>query len=253
MNLHHHLACDLGVDSGREMLATLAEGKLTLEEMQRFPSAVVKVFGSLRWDVRRIFEELKTGLRKVTQRGMPIASLSMDSWGVDYVNANRVHPMLAASSHYRDHRTESTCGVLRDRIGACFNDLFSGAPRVDESNAGAPQLCNPRTRDGSDRLIELCGMPRRIFPKLVPPGTVPGPMLPQVENKTGISGARGRRRSGRVHCHRKRARAGLHARASRLARRTAPRGARSLFSRELPAARHRELHHRARAACMRGF
>jgi rhamnulokinase len=94
MNPKYYIACDLGAESGRVMLGQLEEGRLTLEEMHRFPSAAVRVLGSLRWDVLRIFEELKIGLRKVAQRRVPITSISVDSWGVDYVLFNAVHPML---------------------------------------------------------------------------------------------------------------------------------------------------------------
>ena len=81
MNPKYYIACDLGAESGRVMLGRLEDGRLTLEEMHRFPSAAVRVLGSLRWDVLRIFEELKTGLRQVAGRHVSVASLSVDSWG----------------------------------------------------------------------------------------------------------------------------------------------------------------------------
>jgi rhamnulokinase len=229
MNPTYYIACDLGAESGRVMLGRLEDGRLTLEEMHRFPSAAVRVLGSLRWDVLRIFEELKTGLRKVAQRKAPAASLSVDSWGVDYVLLNAVHPMLAPPFHYRDARTESTYDKVRAQVGPelifaetgiqfmpintiyhlasdvehsrallevadCFltigdyfNYLFSGVPRVDESNASTTQLYNPRTRAWSDTLIERCGFPRKIFPRIVAPGTVLGPLLPEVVAETGLN------------------------------------------------------------------
>jgi rhamnulokinase len=85
MSTFHYVACDLGAESGRVMLGTLAEGKLTLEEIHRFSNGPITVAGTLRWDVLRIFDELKTGLRKVAARGIKVESLSTDSWGVDYV------------------------------------------------------------------------------------------------------------------------------------------------------------------------
>ena len=230
MDPTHYIACDLGAESGRVMLGHLEGGRLTLEEMHRFPSAAVRVLGSLRWDVLRIFEELKAGLRKVAQSGVPAASLSVDSWGVDYVLLNAVHPMLSPPFHYRDARTEATYERVRAQIGSelifaetgiqfmaintiyhlasdaeksrpllevadCFltigdyfNYLFCGVPRVDESNASTTQLYNPRTRSWSEVLIERCGFPRKIFPPLVPPGTVLGPLLPEVAADTGLNG-----------------------------------------------------------------
>jgi rhamnulokinase len=223
-----YIACDLGAESGRVMLGRLEGGRLQLEEMHRFPSAAVRVMGSLRWDVLRIFEELKSGLREVAKRGVPVASLSVDSWGVDYVLLNNVHPMLSLPFHYRDTRTEDTYEKVRKSIGSelifaetgiqfmpintiyhlasdlersrdllevaeCFltigdyfNYLFCGVPRVDESNASTTQLYNPQIRDWSRVLIERCGIPSKIFPQIVPPGTLLGPLLAEVAAETGL-------------------------------------------------------------------
>ncbi len=228
MNPNHYIACDLGAESGRVMLGRLEDGRLEIEELHRFPSAAVRVLGSLRWDVLRIFEELKTGLAALAQRKLPIVSLSVDSWGVDYVLLNAVHPMLWPPFHYRDARTEDTYDKVQADVGAklifaetgiqfmsintiyhlasdlqksrplleladCFltmgdyfNYLFSGVPRVDESNASTTQLYNPRTHNWSTVLIEQCGFPSKIFPQLVAPGTILGPLLPEVASETGL-------------------------------------------------------------------
>jgi rhamnulokinase len=106
MSQYYYVACDLGAESGRVMLGTLADDKLTLEEIHRFPNGPVAVNGTMRWDVLRIFDELKTGLRKVAARNIKIESLSCDSWGVDYVWLRGNEPMLTAPFHYRDARTD---------------------------------------------------------------------------------------------------------------------------------------------------
>ncbi len=228
MNPKHYIACDLGAESGRVMLGRLEDGRLEIEELHRFPSAAVRVLGSLRWDVLRIFEELKTGLSALAQRNLAIDSLSVDSWGVDYVLINSVHPMLWPPFHYRDSRTEEMYEKVCAKVGAelifaetgiqfmsintlyhlasdleksrplleladCFltigdyfNYLFSGVPRVDESNASTTQLYNPRTHAWSSVLIERCGFPKSIFPKLVAPGTILGPLSSEVRAETGL-------------------------------------------------------------------
>jgi rhamnulokinase len=230
MNPTYYIACDLGAESGRVMLGQLDDGRLTLEEMHRFPSAAVRVMGSLRWDVLRIFEELKIGLHQIAKRHLPLRSISVDSWGVDYVLINAVHPMLSPPFHYRDARTESTYDrVLASvgpelifsetgiqfmtintiyhltsdaekspallevadcflTIGDYFNYLFSGVPQVDESNASTTQLYNPRTRNWSNTVIARCGIPHKIFPKIVAPGTILGPILQEVATETGLKG-----------------------------------------------------------------
>ena len=99
MSPRHYIACDLGAESGRVMLASLEDGRLSLEEMHRFPSAVIRVLGSLRWDVLRIYEELKIGLARVAKRDVDPRGISVDSWGVDYVLINRVHPMISPPFH----------------------------------------------------------------------------------------------------------------------------------------------------------
>ena len=47
MNPNYYIACDLGAESGRVMLGRLEDGRLQLEEIHRFPSAAVRVLGSL--------------------------------------------------------------------------------------------------------------------------------------------------------------------------------------------------------------
>ncbi|HEY3320435.1 MAG TPA: rhamnulokinase family protein [Planctomycetota bacterium] len=106
MSTHHYLACDLGAESGRVILGTLADGKVSIEEIHRFPTGASTILGSMRWDVLRIFDELKTGLRKAAQRNLPIASVSTDSWGVDYVLLAGKEPMLGLPYHYRDARLD---------------------------------------------------------------------------------------------------------------------------------------------------
>jgi rhamnulokinase len=112
----HYVACDLGAESCRVILGTLADEHLAIEEIHRFPNRPITLFGRLRWDVLHIFDELKEGLRKVAVRGHHIESISADSWGLDYVLVNDKEPVLAAPYHYRDSRTdgavERACQVV---------------------------------------------------------------------------------------------------------------------------------------------
>jgi len=106
MPTYNYIACDLGAESGRVMLGTLADGKLTLAEVHRFSNGPVNVAGTMRWDVLRIYDELKAGIRKVAARGLKVESLSSDSWGVDYVWLKDNEPLLTVPYHYRDARTD---------------------------------------------------------------------------------------------------------------------------------------------------
>ncbi|MFZ4599752.1 MAG: rhamnulokinase, partial [Terrimicrobiaceae bacterium] len=104
----HYIACDLGAESGRVILGTLEAGVLTLEEIHRFPNLTIRLGNSIRWDILRTFFELKEGLGKIAARRISAASLSVDSWGVDYVWSGFGQPMLAPAYIYRDPRTDTT-------------------------------------------------------------------------------------------------------------------------------------------------
>lgn len=118
MTEHHYIACDLGAESGRVILGRLAGGQVTLEEVHRFPNGAIRIAGSLRWDVLRIFDELKTGLRKIVARRVRVESVSVDSWGLDYVLSGAGQPMLSLPFHYRDARTDRTYAAALKSPGA---------------------------------------------------------------------------------------------------------------------------------------
>ena len=101
----HYLACDLGAESGRLMLGTLDGGKVSLEELHRFPNGPVKTGGALHWNMDALFAELRAGLKKAAARKLPIASFSADSWGVDYILYDERGAVMKPVWHYRDGRT----------------------------------------------------------------------------------------------------------------------------------------------------
>ncbi|NJM29898.1 MAG: rhamnulokinase, partial [Rhizobiales bacterium] len=87
----------------------LADGRLALEELHRFPNTPIKVAGSLCWNIPALIEGLKTGLKQSAVRRLPIASISTDSWGVDYLLLDAQGEIIPPVFHYRDPRT--ACGV----------------------------------------------------------------------------------------------------------------------------------------------
>ena len=107
MKKYHYIACDLGAGSGRVMLGTLENGRVSLEEIHRFTSDPVRIRGTLRWDILQIFSELKIGLKKLADRNIAPKSLSVDSWGVDYVLFRADEPVLSMPFQYRDSRTDT--------------------------------------------------------------------------------------------------------------------------------------------------
>ncbi|MCM2374457.1 rhamnulokinase [Aporhodopirellula aestuarii] len=117
MTSRYYVACDLGAESGRVMLGSVTDGKLVLEEIHRFPTGATRIQNSLRWNVLGIFQELKTGLQKIAARGIAVASVSVDSWGVDYALFNERQPLLATPYQYRDARTEKRYTAALETVG----------------------------------------------------------------------------------------------------------------------------------------
>lgn len=68
MTDRHYIACDLGAESGRVILGTLSDGKVTLDEVHRFPNGAVRIQNSLRWNLLTIFDELKTASARLLKR-----------------------------------------------------------------------------------------------------------------------------------------------------------------------------------------
>jgi len=118
MSNHHYIACDLGAESGRVLLGTLDNDHISLEEIHRFPNGGVTVNDSLRWDIPRILTGLNTGVRKVASRKIPIAGLSCDSWGVDYVLFRGNGRIITPPYHYRDKRTDNGLERAFDTVSA---------------------------------------------------------------------------------------------------------------------------------------
>ena len=104
-----HIAVDLGAESGRVMLGEIdvAAGKIELREIHRFATARLQIGSGLHWDVESIEREILTGLAKAAKNRGTVASVSVDSWGVDYVLLGESGAPLAPPFMYRDPRTDA--------------------------------------------------------------------------------------------------------------------------------------------------
>lgn len=101
----YYLAIDIGASSGRHMLASVRNGKMHLEEAYRFSNGMDNKDGTLCWDVNRLFGEIINGLKKCKELGKIPVSMSIDTWGVDYVLLDENDSILGDSVGYRDSRT----------------------------------------------------------------------------------------------------------------------------------------------------
>jgi rhamnulokinase len=112
-----YVACDLGAESGRVIVGEFDGAQVRLQEIHRFLNRPLKIGGSLRWNIAALFDELKTGLRKAAALGAKIESVSVDSWGLDYVYTGAGQPMLSLPYHYRDARTDRTYAAAQQSPG----------------------------------------------------------------------------------------------------------------------------------------
>lgn len=148
-----YVAVDLGAESGRVQLGTLAGGRVELEEVHRFVNGPLKLDDGLHWDVRAIHREVLHGIAAAARRADgPIDGIAVDAWGCDYGLLDRDGKLLGDPFHYRDHRTDGVMERLLEEIGADevyaatgiqfmpFNTLFQlvaerGGARLEAASA----------------------------------------------------------------------------------------------------------------------
>jgi len=103
---HEYLAMDLGAESGRAIVVTLAEGRVRMEEVHRWPNRRVALAGTVYWDLPFLFAEMIEGLRACLRAGHAPESLAVDTWGVDFGLLDRCGKLLGLPVSYRDARTD---------------------------------------------------------------------------------------------------------------------------------------------------
>ena len=224
-----YLGIDLGAESGR-VIAGLWNGKrIRLQELHRFPNGGVRIAGTLRWDLLRLWDEIQKGLAIAARRfGNSIKSIGVDTWGVDFVLLSKNSEILGLPYHYRDTRTHgimqpSFTKVSREKIfqqsgvqfmeintlyqliamrrqnpdlldkAACFlmipdflNWCLSGKKVCEFTNATTTQFFHPTKRTWSADLLRSFDIPTSIFPRVVDPGTVLGPLRKDLSKQTGL-------------------------------------------------------------------
>jgi rhamnulokinase len=210
----NYLAFDLGAESGRAVLGRLHEGLLEIKDVSRFPNGPVALPGSLRWDILRLWSEIK----KVVDHPPvdDLASLGFDTWGVDYALIGEKGQLLENPYHYRDHRTdgmvEAVCNIAgREKIYSLtgiqfmpintlyqfyaasqatprlleaadalvtipdlFNYWLTGNLGAEYTNATTTQFMNAKTRTWATEIFNDLGLPTRLLPQIFEPGATIG-------------------------------------------------------------------------------
>lgn len=194
------------------------------EEVYRFPNGVQEANGHLVWDVRKLFSNVVSGILEAFKTYPQIESLSIDTWGVDYVllkGDEEVYPVYA----YRDSRTEAVIPQVHEKLPfaelyrhtSCqfqpFNTVYQlydekvngrlegvtdmlmmpeylmwklcGVKAREYTNATTMGMVNAQNGEFDLEIVDALGYPRHLFPKLSQPGTVLGMLRPEIAAAVG--------------------------------------------------------------------
>ena len=224
LSLRYYLAIDIGASSGRHIVGWQENGEIKTNEVYRFPNGVREENGHLTWDVRKLFSNVVAGILEAFKRYPKIESLSIDTWGVDYVllkGDKEVSPVYA----YRDCRTEAVIPQVHEKMPfpelyahtGCqfqpFNTVYQlydekvngrlegvtdmlmmpeylmwklcGVKAREYTNATTTGMINAQTGEFDMEIVERLGYPKHLFPKLSQPGTVLGMLRPEIAEAVG--------------------------------------------------------------------
>lgn len=117
-NKKYFFAVDLGATSGRTIIGAMHSGRIELEELTRFDNNLIETGGHFYWDIYALYNEIIKGLKLAAQRELPIQSIGIDTWGVDFVCVGADGALLRNPLAYRDPHT---FGMMED----FFNNVES--------------------------------------------------------------------------------------------------------------------------------
>ena len=207
------LAIDIGASSGRHIVGWSENGEIKTEELYRFPNGVTEKDGHLTWDIDALLGHVKQGIKIAKEKYPEIESLSVDTWGVDYVlmkGDQELYPCYA----YRDSRTEAVIPQVHEKISFTrlyrhtgiqfqpFNTVYQlyadklagrlegvtdflmipeylmyklcGVKSHEYTNATTGGMVSAETGEFDSAIIEALDLPEQLFCKLQQPGTVIG-------------------------------------------------------------------------------
>ena len=222
--MKQYLAIDIGASSGRHIVGWREDGELRTKEVYRFPNGVLEQNGHLVWDMDALLAHVQAGIAAAKAEFPGIVSLSIDTWGVDYVllrGNEEVRPVYA----YRDSRTETVIPKVHEILPfselyaktGCqfqpFNSIYQlyadkkagrlagaedflmipeyllwklcGVKAREYTNATSTGLVNAQTGEYDPEILQALGLPEAMFPKLTAPGTVLGPLLSHIAAEVG--------------------------------------------------------------------
>lgn len=123
MKGQNFLAFDLGAENGRAILGSLTDNRLSIAEIHRFSNHMIRGHGHYQWDLNRLLEEIKTGIKKSARvQNCEPHSLGIDTWGVDFGLLDKKGSVIGNPYAYRDPQTRGMIDRFSRRIPR--NELY---------------------------------------------------------------------------------------------------------------------------------
>ena len=205
--MKYALAIDIGASSGRHIIGWMEDGTIKTKEVYRFDNGVKEKDGHLIWDIDYLEAKVRKGI-DIALGEADISSLSIDTWGVDYVLMNGDQPIYPVYA-YRDHRTEEVIEEVHSLMPfeelyehtGCqfqpFNSIYqlyddkkkgrldhasdflmipeylmyrlTGVKKKEFTNATTTGMIDHETLEFDRQIIERLGLPAHLFKKLDQP------------------------------------------------------------------------------------
>lgn len=102
--------------------------------------------------------------------------------GIQFMPINALYHLLAMTARNDPQFTVADKFLM---VPDLFNYWLSGKAVAEFTETTTSQLYDPRKRQWSDEIIQAMGFPRHIFPEVVSPGTILGPLRDSVADETG--------------------------------------------------------------------
>jgi rhamnulokinase len=122
------------------------------------------------------------GMMEKAFRKVPRAEIFAQT-GLQFMQFNSLFQLLAAKQHAPELLDATDCLLFMPDF---LHWALCGSRVAEFTIASTSQCLNPLTRNWANGLLKKFGLPARMFPKVVPPGTRLGTLRPGVAERTGL-------------------------------------------------------------------
>lgn len=113
-------AIDLGASSGRVIAGIVGDGTLEIHEVHRFANEPVMLSEGFFWNYPTLQREISNGLSVLAEfaetSGLPVTSLGIDTWAVDYGLIDSTGNLVSQPRHYRDERNQMGAALVDNQV-----------------------------------------------------------------------------------------------------------------------------------------